>query len=170
MSMRHTRRLVPGATYHVIARTNRREFLLSAPSIKDMFLGIIARAKERFTFELVSLCVMDNHIHLMLRPTHDASLSRIMQWMLSVFALRYNRLFGLHGHVWYDRFKSVVIGSLRQFVTTFNYVLDNPARAGLVSDGREYRYGPVGIIRYGPEGIIEEPSPLVRLLLAKEYG
>lgn len=166
MGMRLPRRLVPGATYHVIARINRHEFLLSAPPIKELLLQVLESAKQRFTFELSNLCIMDNHIHLMVRPTHGSSLSRIMQWILSVFALRYNRLFGLQGHVWYDRFKSIVIGSLRQFIATFHYILDNPVQAGLATTRREYRYGPLGIIRYGPKGLIDTSSALVSALLS----
>lgn len=165
--MRPRRRLVPGATYHVIARINRREFILSAPSIKELLLGVILRAKKRFSFELTTLCIMDNHVHFMIRPGNDSSLSQIMQWILSVFALRYNRLFSIKGHVWYDRFKSVVVTSLRQYIATFEYICDNPVRAGLASLRKQYRYGPWGLIRYGPTGLIDEPSPLVRALLSE---
>lgn len=166
--MRQPRRLVPGATYHVIARINRREFLLAAPAIKQILIGVMARAKGRFSFELISVCIMDNHIHLMIRPGDSSSLSRIMQWILSVFALRYNRSLGIQGHVWYDRFKSVVIGGLRQFIATFNYIYENPVRAGIVTFREQYRYGPWGLIRHGPPGLIDISSALVRALLSRD--
>ncbi|MCK4516404.1 MAG: transposase, partial [Spirochaetaceae bacterium] len=86
--MRKPRRLVDSARYHVIARANRREFILESDRIKDMFLSVITQAKRRFRFSIDTVCIMDNHIHLLLRPRNGESLSRIMQWILSVFAIR----------------------------------------------------------------------------------
>ena len=155
--MRQKRVLLSGATYHVIARVNRGEYILTAPMVKTILLLTIRRAKGRYAFRVESLCIMDNHIHLMIRPQDGESLSRIMQWILSVFALRYNRILGLKGHVWYDRFKSVVIRSQSQFAAVFRYILQNPVRAGLVREIRQYKYGIFGLIRCGPEGIVDTP-------------
>ena len=166
--MRKTRRLVDGARYHVVARANRREFILESDRIKDMFLAVISRARRRFRFSVDTLCIMDNHIHLLLRPGDGESLSRIMQWILSVFAVRFNRLFELQGHVWYDRFKSVVIGGLRQFAHAYSYITENPVTAGMVSRARDYAYGSAGIRRGGVKGILGPPGLLVRLLFPGE--
>ena len=56
--MRKPRRLVEGARYHVVARANRREFILESPAVKTMLLDIVARARERFCFSIdTQLCV-----------------------------------------------------------------------------------------------------------------
>lgn len=133
-----------------------------------MFLAVIERAGRRYTFSIDTLCIMDNHIHLLLRPGKGESLSRIMQWILSVFAVQFNRLFGIQGHVWYDRFKSVVIGGLRQFVRAYSYITENPVTAGIVSRAHDYRYGSAGIRRSGMGGILGPPGLLIRLLFPQE--
>ena len=74
--MRKTRKLVDGARYHVVARANRREFILESDKVKDMFLATVAQAKRRFGFTIDTLCIMDNHIHLLLWPGDNESLSR----------------------------------------------------------------------------------------------
>lgn len=111
---------------------------------------------------------MDNHIHLLIYPARGESLSRIMQWILSVFAIRFNRHFNMSGHVWYDRFKSVVVGGLRQFVHAYSYITENPVKAGLVSEAETYQYGSSGIRRRGLLGVIGPPGLLVRLLFGEE--
>ncbi len=166
--MRRTRKLQRGASYHVVARANRQEFILASDTVKQLFLKTLLGAKKRYRFEVITLCVMSNHVHLMLRPGPDESLSRIMQWMLSVFAIRFNSYFGIHGHVWYDRFKSKVIESLRQFVATFRYILENPVRAGIVEKPTDYRYGDYGFARDGPAGLIDREAAALNMSLPRD--
>jgi putative transposase len=147
-----------------MARANRREYILSSNIVKAMFIGILIRARSKFDFTVVNICIMENHFHLMIRPADGESLSRVMQWILSCFAMRFNRHYGIHGHVWYDRFKSFVIGSLRQFQRTFAYISENPVRAGLAATAGEYKYNGLAFIRDGPWQIVDPPTELVRLL------
>lgn len=148
--MRKPRHCRAGATYHAIARANRSEFILKTDEVKELFLQTVVRAKKHYRFEVISLCIMSNHFHLMIKPGKDESISRVMQWILSVFAIHYNKMFSLHGHVWYDRFKSKIVSSLRQFVATFQYIANNPVVAGLANKPEQYRYGPYRLARDGP--------------------
>ncbi|TVQ26237.1 MAG: transposase [Spirochaetaceae bacterium] len=153
-----------GATYHVMARANRREFILRADEMKDLFIATVRRAKRKYNFRVINICIMSNHFHLMIEPDRTESLSRIMQWILSVFAVSYNREFSLEGHVWYDRFKSKVVSSLRQFMATFSYINENPVKAGIVAVAHQYPYGGVALVRDGPRRTIDSPDTLVALL------
>jgi len=98
----------------------------------------------------------------MIKPEKDESLSRVMQWVLSVFAIHYNKMFSLHGHVWYDRFKSKIVNSLRQFVATFNYIARNPVVAGLAERPEQYRYGPYHLSRDGP--LAHRGAPFIKIV------
>jgi putative transposase len=105
--MRRARQLKEGAKYHVMAHAHRREMVLESKELKEMFLEVVRRARKRYKFLIYNFCIMGNHFHFILKPLEDESLSRIMQWILSVFAIKYNKAFNFIGHVWYDRFKSV---------------------------------------------------------------
>ena len=164
MGMRKPRKLIPGAEYHVVARANRREFIFNSDQIKDLFLDVVRRAKKKYSFTIRNFCIMTNHIHFLIHPGSGESLSRIMQWILSVFASAFNRVFGYNGHVWYDRFKSVVIGTLRQFITAFEYITANPVKAGIVSDPMNYRHNGIRHIRDGDHSVVNPPDELSSLL------
>lgn len=163
-NMRQPRKLIPGAEYHVVARANRSEFIFNTEQIKELFLNVLRRAKKKYTFTVRNFCIMSNHVHLLIQPGPGESLSRIMQWILSVFASAFNRIFGQNGHVWYDRFKSVVIGALRQFIAAFQYIAANPVKAGIVSDPMNYRHNGVRHIRDGDRSVVDPPDRLVQLL------
>jgi len=130
--MRKPRVLERGARFHVSGRANRKEMILDSPGMKACFLDVIVQAKKRFAFSIENFCIMGNHYHLIIRPGLDENLSKIMQWILSVFAMRFNRLHGLSGHVWGERFFSRILHSIGQYLMTFEYIDKNPVEANLV--------------------------------------
>ena len=133
--------LKEGALYHVTARANRKEMILESYEIKELFLEVLRRAKDKYAFRLENFCIMGNHFHLMVRPEGTTNLSRLMQWVMSVFAIAYNRIHGLVGHVWGSRFFSRIVSGLREFLKIFRYIDDNPVEAHQVDDKRDWRYG-----------------------------
>lgn len=161
--MRKPRIIRDGALYHVVARANRREYILSPDEIKSMFLDVVAGAKRKYRFHIVNFCVMNNHFHFMIAPLKGENISRIMQWILSVFAVRYNKRFGLCGHVWYDRFKSKIVDGILNFLHAFRYIAENPVRAGIVTRAWEYEFNGVTFLRNKDFHIMERPDPLLLL-------
>ena len=145
-----------GAKYHVMARDNKGEKIFESNVIKEMFLDVAGRAKSKFKFQVYNFCIMGNHVHFIMRPAEKESLSRIMQWILSVFAVKYNKTFEFKGHVWYDRFKSVLIGNLIQFLRLLS-VMENPVKAGLVKDAPDYGYNGVSFFSDGKLGLFAPP-------------
>ncbi len=139
--MRKPRILEDGALYHVTARANRKEMILYTHEMKMLFLEVLRRAKAKYAFHLENFCIMGNHFHLLVRPEHGTNLSRLMQWVMSVFAMAYNRLHGLVGHVWGSRFFSRIVSGLQEFLKMFAYIDDNPVEAHQVEDKRDWRYG-----------------------------
>jgi len=109
--------------------------------MKVLFLDVICRAKKRFDFIVENFCIMGNHYHIVIKPAKNMSLSRIMQWIMSVFAMAYNRIHDLTGHVWGARFFSKIIESLKEYLHILDYIDQNPVRAGLVSKAHHWQFG-----------------------------
>lgn len=159
--MRRRRFLVEGAEYHVTARANRQEFILEPDEVKDLLLRVVREARTKFAFRVRTFCIMSNHVHFMIQPADGESLSAIMQWILGVFAIRYNRITSQHGHVWYDRFRSSVIKTIRQIVHTFAYIAANPVKAALVDDPFDHMHCGVRHIRDGDFSIVDPPDEII---------
>ncbi len=167
--MRKPREICFNAEYHVTAKINRGEFALESREVKNIFLSVVSRSKKTHSFRLRHFVVMSNHIHFLIKPGEDESLSRIMQWILGVFAVYYNKQFNLNGHVWQDRFKSKVIKSYRQLIATFKYICNNPVKAEMVETPIEYRYGGLWFIRNREFELIEPPDPFLLILLPELF-
>ena len=155
--MRKKRVLLDGAKYHVTARANHKEMLMEQDTTKQMFLEVLARAKQKFEFELDNFVIMGNHFHLIIQPLGDTSLSKIMKWILQTFAIRYNRANGLWGHFWGDRYYSWIIPTLQDFLRTFTYLDENPVRAGLAKHIFDWKWGAIGLRRTGRATWLGQP-------------
>jgi putative transposase len=127
-----------GLVYHVINRGNNRQDVFHKPADFQAFLTALAELKQRKPFELYGYCLLNNHFHLLLRPTGDATISRIMQSLLVSHTQRYHRHFHSGGHVWQGRFKSPVIQNDEHLLTVLRYIEANPLRAKLVRRADDY--------------------------------
>ena len=164
--MRKPRQLIDGARYHVTARANRKEMILSTAAVKDLFLAVVKRAKAKYDFRLENFCIMGNHFHFIIKPGRGECLSAIMQWILSVFAMAYNRRMGYTGHVWGSRFYSRIIESLRQLLQLFEYIDANPIKAYDLGQSGEWPWGGLCHHKTGRRDIVDSPEQwLIPLLL-----
>ena len=133
------RQLKQGADYHVTCSINNMEHLMKPDEIKVLYEKVLAECKRKYVFLVIHFGIMDNHVHLIIRPGRE-SLSKIMQWLNSVFAMRFNRLTGRCGHVWKCRFWSKIIDRIEQFKAVFDYISFNPVKAGLARTPEEYPF------------------------------
>lgn len=166
--MRRKRILMAGATYHVCARANRGEMILLPEEIKHLFLDTLRRAKKAYRFSVQNFCIMGNHFHLIITPHENESLSRILQWIMSVFAMSYNRRMDLSGHVWGGRFLSRILRSLNAFLESMLYVDCNPVRAGIANHARHWKFGGSYHRLCGNRDVCDAFEPIIQLFLNPE--
>jgi len=139
--MRKNRRLLEGAEYHVTARINRGEMIFLNREDRELFIEILKRTKKKFNFSLKNFCIMGNHVHFLIKPGLGVSLSKIMQWLLGVFAQLWNKRHGFSGHLWGDRFFSRIIFGILDFLRVFSYIDQNPVAAGLADHSEQWEHG-----------------------------
>jgi hypothetical protein len=82
------------------------------------------------------------------RRMHD--LSEFMKSLLERFTKWFNRTHSRSGHLWEDRFKSVIVESGTAARTMAAYIDLNPVRAGMVEDPADYRWSSYGEAVGGP--------------------
>jgi putative transposase len=160
--MRHPRKIEEGARYHVTSRANRKEMIFDSKGMRELFISVVKKAKRKYSFRLENFTIMGNHIHFIIQPSRGNNLSVIMRWILSVFAMAYNKITGLTGHVWGDRFFSRIIPNLRELLQTFEYIDNNPVKASLVINRCEWRWGGLWHDRTGQRDLVEASSSWLR--------
>ncbi len=156
--MRKPRKLEKGAKYHVRAKINRGEFVFKPVEIKILFMYILKRSKKKYKFSLNNFVILNNCIEFIIQPLEEESLSRIMQWILSVFAMHFNAIYELNGHVWQDRFWSRIINNIGEFMAIFNSISENPVIMKIVEKADEYKFGGLYYLLKGIFDIIDKPT------------
>jgi putative transposase len=138
---RAPRAIRAGGCYHLINRGNNRATLFHHPADYAAFVALIRAAQERVPLDLLAVCLMPNHFHLVVRPQRDVDVARWMHWLLTTHAHRHNLIYGTCGRVWQGRYKAFPIEQDDHLLTVLRYVERNAVRAGLVRRARDWKWG-----------------------------
>lgn len=111
--------------YHIIIRSISEVDLFKESIDKEVFLNILKKYKELYLFEVYAYCLMDNHAHFIINP-NGADISKIMKSINQSYTAYFNKKYNRHGHLFQDRFKSILIYSDRQLAATSAYIHNNP--------------------------------------------
>lgn len=125
-------------TYHVMLRGNEKKKIFIDAQDKSVFTNILYNKKKDNDFCLYAYCIMDNHVHLVIKEL-ETSISRIMKRIGTSYAIYFNKKYNRVGHVFQDRYKSEVIEDDRYLLSVIRYVHNNPVKAGICKV-QEYRW------------------------------
>jgi putative transposase len=130
---RSQRKLPAGHYFHITLRCNSRQFLIAKGLRRDVLLAVLAKAKQKVPHRLYAVCLMANHLHLLLHPDDASQLPRLMHWIGWYSAMALNRLSGRCGHFWEARYYATAIAPKdhRRVLNTLRYIHANPKAAGV---------------------------------------
>ena len=105
---RQAREIADSGVYHIMLRGNERKNIFQEDEDKQWFLDGIAAKQMEMRFSVYANCLMDNHVHLLMKVNND-QLASIMKGIAVRYASFYNWKYKRVGHVFRDRFKSEAI-------------------------------------------------------------
>lgn len=118
--------------YHIMIRGINQQTIYENNEDKDRFLETLKKYKEICGFELYSYCLMDNHVHLLVKEREE-SISKIMMRISSSYVYWYNVKYARCGHLFQERYKSENVEDTTYFLTVLRYIHQNPLKAGQVT-------------------------------------
>jgi REP element-mobilizing transposase RayT len=130
---RQSRIDTPGALHHIIARGIERRQIFDDDQDRYSFLERIALILKETLTTCYAWALIPNHFHLLLK-TGTAPVATVMRRLLTGHALAYNRRHGRNGHLFQNRYKSILCQEDLYFLQLVRYIHLNPLRAGLVKD------------------------------------
>jgi hypothetical protein len=101
--------LTPDGWYEIRTAVNNRESLFQERQARSLFGKVLTEAKTRFVFEIRGLRLKDELLTFYIKPADGFDLPWILKWIKQTFAVRYNLVAGRTGHLWGDRYWSVIL-------------------------------------------------------------
>ena len=134
---------LPDGYFHATARAVFGAALFIDDLDRLDFLKLLRSTAALFDWRCQAHCLMGTHYHLVLASTRGG-LSDGMRRLNGDYARRFNKRYGRRGHLFDERFSSFTVGSERHLEAAIEYVLQNPVRAGLCEDARDWPWAVAG--------------------------
>lgn len=119
-----------------------RQMIFEDDQDKQQLLDTMKRFQPISNVGVHSYCLMDNHIHLLLKEK-DESISRFIQRVSSSFVHWYNHKYDRIGHLFQDRFRSEIIETMPSFLRVLRYIHQNPVKAGITTNVFAYKWSSI---------------------------
>ena len=155
--------LSPGEVYHVFSRgVEKRKIFLDdtdrergrALLVHSMPVGVIqsyslaARQSLRSLrtehgkglIDLLGYCLMDNHLHCLLRENVEGGISLYMHRLLTSYSKYFNTRYDRSGSLFIHPFKAVLVEQDEQLLQVIRYIHLNPYVAHMINDPFAYRW------------------------------
>lgn len=122
-----------GALHHIIARGIERGVIFDDDQDRFDFIKNLGLILEETKTACYAWSLIPNHFHLLLK-TGQVPIATVMRRLLTGHAVRYNRRHNRHGHLFQNRYKSILCQEDSYLLELVRYIHLNPLRAELVPD------------------------------------
>ena len=160
---RYRRLVVPHHPHHVTQRGVRRQTTFFNDLDYRRYLRLAAELLQDVNLEIWAYCLMPNHMHAIVVPRCNESLSKFFAQLHRRYARGTNRRNEWRGHLWQERFYSVVMDESHT-LCAMRYVERNPVRAGLCQRAQDWPWSSArGNLNLTPDPLIDRrrTQPLI---------
>lgn len=133
----------PGALHHIICRGIERTKIFRDDADRDNFVDRLDSVISETHTGCFAWALIPNHFHLLLK-TGQVPIATVMRRLLTGYAISFNRRHRRTGHLFQNRYKSVLCQEDNYLLELVRYIHLNPLRAKLVASMRQldwYKYG-----------------------------
>ena len=128
-----------GPLYFVTFCTHQRQEVLAKDEVHTAFVVFANRADETFNVGVGRYVIMPDHVHLFVRGDYNFRLGRWIGALKQALA-KAGMLSRAKGQVWQEGFFDHLLRTNESYSQKWNYVRENPVRAGLVKSAADWPY------------------------------
>lgn len=121
----------PTGYYHIMQRGVGKQILFEDSNDYLRYIEKLRDCKEELGFELAAYCLMNNHVHLLIRSSNVAVMSKLMLKIGTSYAAYYNIKYDHVGTVFQSRYLSEPITDEKYLRDCTSYIHNNPVKAGI---------------------------------------
>lgn len=161
---RGPRIVLPGQPHHVTHRGNNRENIFLDKIDCEYQLELLQKNSVKSACDIHAYVLMSNHLHLLVTPREEESLSALMQKIGTSYSRHFNRRYGRTGGIWDGPYSSVLVDSDSYFFACSMYIEMNPVRALIVDHPGQHESSSFHRNAMGVADELVTPHPLYNAL------
>jgi REP element-mobilizing transposase RayT len=123
----------PGALHHIIIRGIEKRQVFRDNKDRDQFIHRLSDIITDTETPCYAWALIPNHVHLLLK-TGLTPIATIMRRLLTGYAVYFNHRYKRHGHLFQNRYKSILCQEESYLHELVRYIHLNPLRAKLVDE------------------------------------
>jgi len=131
----------PGALHHIIVRGINKFAIFEDRQDRTRFLERLGHEVTEAHASVYAWTIMDTHVHILFK-SGKRGISAVMRKLLTWYAQYYNRRHGRTGHLFENRYKSILCDEDHYLLELIRYIHLNPVRAGVIRTFRELDFYP----------------------------
>ena len=126
--------------FHIITQEINKSYIFTNVEDIKYYIKLIYKLSKEHKIKIIAYCIMNNHAHMLIEAEDLNELSKYMQRLNCTYGKYYNRKYNRVGYVFRDRYKSEGIYSEEQLYNCIKYIYDNPVKAGICTEAKDYPY------------------------------
>jgi len=131
---------IEGCLYYVTVAGNHNEALFKDEGDLNMYLELLKKYRQQHGFKLFSFVLRPQEINLLIELKGQATISMVMHDLSSSYTKYFNSHYNRKGHLFRERFKSVVVEKDKNLPSLISYMHLYPLQTELPGVCPEYVY------------------------------
>ncbi len=159
----------PGALHHIIVRGLERKNIFKDDADRNNFLERLKNILTNSNTSCFAWALIPNHFHLLLQ-TGLVPISTVMKSLLTGYAVYFNRKYSRVGHLFQNRYKSILCQEDAYLLELVRYIHLNPIRAKIIPDLKflnRYTYSGHAVIMGKKENNWQDTDHVLKLFDSK---
>ena len=137
---RRPRGISAGVTLHVTQRGVDRSLTFLAEEDYAFYRWALRQAALESKCAVHAYALMPNHVHVLVTPSDDAGIARMMRSIGARYVPYFNRRYRRTGVLWEGRFRAAPVRSTDYLLNCHRYIELNPVRAGLAAGAADWEW------------------------------
>jgi REP element-mobilizing transposase RayT len=126
----------PGTLHHVMGRSVERTKIFRNDKDREDFIKRTEQLCSNGSWIVYAWALLSNHFHILVR-TGNQPLSRNMRRLLTGYVINFNRRHKRYGHLFQNRYKSIICEDDPYLLELTRYIHLNPFRAGILTNRKD---------------------------------
>ena len=119
---RQARQKAESGYYHIMNRGNERRSIFMDDEDRQKYLDLLARQVGKGHADVLAYCLMDNHIHLLIKEgANENGLTAAMRSLGTAYVGYFNEKYNRSGHLFQNRYKGEAVENEAYLLTPLFY-------------------------------------------------